>query len=215
MAGLAAVSGRGAPGAGAPAALKLPEPRRSGRCSLEEALSQRRSVREYAGSPATLAEVAQLLWAAQGITAPEGRRSAPSAGALYPLEIYVVSGQVEGLAPGVYKYLPAAHALRQVAEGDRRRDLAPAALEQSCVREAPLVLVLAGVYARTSVKYGSRAPRYVHMEAGHAAQNVCLQATALALGSVPVGAFEDARVRRVAGLEEGEEPLYLLPVGRR
>lgn len=187
--------------------ITLPAPRQQGPLSLEEALARRRSVREYGPRPLTWEEIGQLLWAAQGITSPQGFRTAPSAGALYPLEVYVV------LPEGVYHYLPQAHQLRRTAAGDRRAALGDAAVRQRPVYEAPAVFVIAGVYQRTAAKYGQRAERYVHLEAGHAAQNLLLQAVALDLGAVTIGAFYDDQVRAVLGLSADETPLYLIPVG--
>ncbi len=181
--------------------------------SLESVLQVRRSVREYARKPLTRDELAQLLWAAQGVTGPGGLRTAPSAGALYPLEVDVVIGDVDGLPSAIYRYRPDRHELVLTRGGDRRRELRAAALGQDCVEAAAAVIALAGVYERTSEKYGERGIRYVHMEVGHAAQNVCLQATAFGLGTVVVGAFEDGPVKRVLGLASDEEPLSLIPVG--
>ncbi|MDR7475870.1 MAG: SagB/ThcOx family dehydrogenase, partial [Armatimonadota bacterium] len=156
----------------------------------------RRSIREFKPGPLTLPEVAQLLWAAQGTTDPqEGFRTAPSAGATYPLEVYLAVGRVQKLAEGVYRYSPAAHALARLREGDVRQALADAALGQRCVGEGAAVLVLAAVYERTAQRYGDRGIRYVHMEVGHAAQNVYLQGVTLGLGTVVVGAFHDQQVR--------------------
>ncbi|HSL52447.1 MAG TPA: SagB/ThcOx family dehydrogenase [Candidatus Deferrimicrobiaceae bacterium] len=187
---------------------------RSSERSLERVLQVRRSVREYSRKPLTQDELAQLLWAAQGVTGPEGLRTAPSAGALYPLEVDVVIGDVDGLPSAIYRYKPDRHELVLTREGDRRRELSAAALGQDCVEAGAAVIALSGVYERTTAKYGERGIRYVHMEVGHAAQNVCLQAAALGLGAVVVGAFEDGRVKRVLGLARDEEPLSLLPVGR-
>ncbi len=195
--------------------LKLPEPRYDGDVSVEEALLKRRSVREYATGYLTLQEVSQLLWAAQGITDPRGLRTAPSAGALYPLEVYLVVGGVENLAPGVYKYIPDGHEILRILDGDKRAELADAALGQASVREAAVDIVITAVYERTTVKYGERGVRYVHLEAGHAAQNICLEATALNLGLVTVGAFYDEQVQTVLSLPENEQPLYIIPVGRK
>ncbi len=194
--------------------IELPEPRYDSDVSVEEALLERRSVREYTGEPLTLQEVSQLLWAAQGITDPRGYRTAPSAGGLYPLEIYLVAGDVDNLEDGVYSYRPQGHELVKVVDGDRREELFAAALEQAWVREAAADLVIMGVYGRTTAKYGDRGVQYVHLEAGHAAQNVCLQATALGLGTVTVGAFDDEQVQDVLGAPENERPLYVMPVGR-
>ncbi|MEM3957269.1 MAG: SagB/ThcOx family dehydrogenase [Thermoproteota archaeon] len=195
--------------------LRLPEPRYESEVSVEEALLKRRSVREYARSSLTLQEVSQLLWAAQGVTDPQGLRTAPSAGALYPLEVYLIVGEVESLAPGVYKYVPDGHEIIRVLDGDKRVSLAEAALGQAWVRNAAIDIVIASVYERTTRKYGERGIRYVHLEAGHAAQNICLQAVALNLGVVTVGAFYDDQVKTVLSLPGGEQPLYIIPVGRK
>lgn len=197
----------------ADAVVKLPQPKRDGKIPLEEALQSRRSVRSYSARPLTLAEVGQLLWAAQGVTSRDGKRTAPSAGALYPLEVHLVAGNVEDLPPGVYRYRPREHDLVQTAEGDKRGDLAAAALDQSCVKSAASAIVFAAVYERTARKYGDRAVRYAHIEVGHAAQNVCLQAAALQLGTVPVGAFDDERVGTVLMLKADERPLYIMTLG--
>lgn len=198
-----------------PGARPLPEVRHDGPLSVERALASRRSLRSYSEAPLALAEVAQLLWAAQGVTHSDGLRTAPSAGALYPLEIHLVAGEVSGLAPGVYRYDPARHRLRQQVEGDLRQALAEKALEQSWVADAPALLVITAVVQRTARKYGRRAERYVLIEAGHAAQNVYLQAEALGLGTVIVGAFEDGPLGRALRLPPGERPIGLMPVGRR
>jgi len=162
--------------------ISLPKPRYDGGISIEEALLRRRSIRDYAAGSLTLQELSQLLWAAQGITGSGGLRTAPSAGALYPLEVYVVVGDVEGLGMGVYKYRPQEHSIQKVVEGDCRSELAGAALGQSCVERAAIDVVITAVYERTTEKYGEWGVRYVHIEVGHAAQNLCLQAAALDLG---------------------------------
>ena len=206
---------RQAGGEAGPAAIPLPPAVHKGTLSVEEALLARRSQRAYGESPLGLSELSQLLWAAQGITDEATRfRAAPSAGALYPLEVYVAAGKVTGLPAGVYKYRPTGHELARGREGDVRGDLCNAALGQRAVAEAPAVLVFAAVYERTQGKYGERAARYVHLEAGHAAQNVYLQAAALGLGTVAMGAFVDEAVRGIVGLADGERPLYLMPVGK-
>ncbi|MBC7292567.1 MAG: SagB/ThcOx family dehydrogenase [Thermoleophilia bacterium] len=191
----------------------LPAPTTSGPLSLEEAIKRRRSVREFTSAPLTLAEIGQLLWAAQGITSPQGARAAPSAGGTYPLEIYLVAGRVTDLAPGIYRYRPAAHDLVPLAEGDYRAALAEAGLNQTWIQDAPVDFVVSGIYKRTTDRYGERGIRYVHLEAGHAAQNLCLQATALGLGAVTVGAFSDEKVRQLLGMTKDEQPLYIIPVG--
>jgi SagB-type dehydrogenase family enzyme len=197
------------PSAPAPSAalMPLPSPVVRGSMSVEEALATRRSVREYSGEALTTAEIGRLLWAAQGVTSFDGRRTAPSAGATYPLELLAATPD------GVYRYVPADHGLRAVLSGDVRGDLARAAAEQAFVGEAPLLIVVAAVPARTEARYGDRAERYIALEAGHAAQNVLLEAVALGLGAVPVGSFDDAAVSRIVGLAPDEAPLYLLPVG--
>jgi len=189
--------------------IDLPEPSTDSGVSLEQAMLHRRSVREYTGEPLELAELSQLLWAVQGITDPSGKRTAPSAGALGPLEIYVVT------VDGISHYLPEGHRLEEKASGDRRMALSSAAADQEKVAKAPVVLVITGVMARTAWKYGGdRAWRYVNLEAGHAAQNVLLQVSVLGLGAVPVGAFDDNGVMDVLGLPADHRPLYLIPVGR-
>ncbi|HAZ32160.1 MAG TPA: nitroreductase [Dehalococcoidia bacterium] len=194
--------------------VRLPEPRYDSDVSIEETLLKRRSVRDYTGEPLTLQEVSQLLWAAQGITDPRGFRTAPSAGATYPLETYLVVGDVEHLTPGVYRYDPQEHKLVKVLEGDRRAGLAAAALGQRWVREGAINIVFTAIYERTTRRYGDRGIRYVHMEVGHAGQNVHLQAVALGLGTVVIGAFHDDQVKKILNLPKGEHPLYIMPVGR-
>jgi SagB-type dehydrogenase family enzyme len=197
------------------ATIRLPTPRTAGDMSVEQALAARRSIREYQNAPLLLSEVGQLLWAAQGITDSSGLRTAPSAGATYPLEVFLVAGEVEGLSSGVYRYSPQGHELVPISQADQRSALTTAALGQASVRRAPVNLVFAAVYERTSRRYGERAPRYVHMEVGHAAQNVYLQAEALGLGTVVIGAFSDADVKRILSMRPDEEPLYIMPVGWR
>ena len=190
-----------------PSEMALPTPRLTGETSLEEALATRRSVREFTDQKLTWDEVSQLLWSAQGTTDPRGLRTAPSAGALYPLEVFAV------LPDGFYHYLATQHTVERMSEGDLREDLWQAGLQQNALRQAPAVFVIAAVYERTEAKYGERAERYVEMEAGHAAQNLLLQAVALDLGAVPIGAFDDDQVGTALGLPEDHRPLYLIPVG--
>jgi SagB-type dehydrogenase family enzyme len=192
--------------------VRLPAPDTLGLVTVEHALQHRRSVRSFTSESLSQAQLGQVLWAAQGVTSSWGGRAAPSAGATYPMELYVVAGRVEGLAPGVYHYFPSEHSLRVHRPADVRTDLAGAALGQSCVSAAAFTLVLAADYGRTTARYGERGRRYVHMEAGHVGQNVHLQCEALELGTVMVGAFRDDDVRKVVGI--AEEPLYLMPVGR-
>jgi len=195
--------------------VELPEPRLESSVSLEETLLNRRSIREYSNSPLTLGEVSQLLWAAQGLTTEWGGRTAPSAGGLYPLEIYLAVGSVANLAPGIYKYKPEGHELIKLRDGDEREELAKAALNQTWVKAGAINIVIAAVYERTTKKYGDRGVRYVDMEAGHAAQNLYLQATALDLGMVTVAAFHDEQLRGILGMLTNETPLYVIPVGKK
>ena len=196
-------------------AFRLPEPRLTSEVSVEETLLKRRSVREYAELPLIVGDISQLLWSAQGITTQWGGRAAPSAGALYPLEVYLVVGCVDKLAAGVYKYRPESHELVKVRDDDVRGELAKSALGQTWVKEGAIDIVIAAVYERTTKKYGDRGVRYVHMEAGHAAQNIYLQAAALNLGMVTVGAFDDDRVKEILGMAGDEVPLYVIPVGKK
>lgn len=198
-----------------PIEMKLPEPRLGGDMAVEQALLQRRSVRDYTGEPLTWAEVSQLLWAAQGITGPgRGFRTAPSAGATFPLETYLVVGSVAEAVPGIYRYEPDRHKLVKVRAGDARPDLAAAALDQTWVRHGNVSIVLAAVFERTTARYGERGERYVHMEVGHAAQNISLQGVALGLGMVVVGAFDDERVSKILGLPQNQKALCIIPVGK-
>lgn len=192
----------------------MPAPRRDSAISLEKALHSRRSVREFSAEPLELWQISQLAWAAQGISGPDLHRTAPSAGALYPLELYVVTGNVNGLPPGIYKYDLRDHELSLSVHSDMRRELCEAALSQTSILQAAAVFAVSAVYKRTTAKYGERGIRYAHMEAGHAAQNLLLQATVLGLGAVLVGAFSDKRVRQILLLNEIESPLYLIPVGK-
>lgn len=195
--------------------IKLPAPTYDAKFDLNKAMQERRSVREYRDEPLPLAQVAQLLWAAQGVTSLGGYRTAPSAGALYPLELYVVAGKVDGLAAGLYKYSPHKHTLALAAEGDRRSELAAASLGQNWMSNAPAFIAIAAVHERTASRYGERASRYIHMEVGHAAQNIALEAVAMGLGAVDVGAFSDLEVKKILGLPGGEQPLCIVPVGRK
>lgn len=188
--------------------IALPAPAREGRMSLEEAIARRHSVREFTKAVLNERELSQLLWATQGMTRPEGYRTAPSAGALYPLEVYVAT------PGGFYHYEPRPHQLKRLSDRDLRPAVYRAGLEQEPLLEAPAVFVIAAVYERTAQKYGqARTPRYVHMEAGHAAQNLLLQAVALGLGGVPIGAFHDDEVRSALSLPIDHRPIYLIPVG--
>jgi len=188
--------------------ITLPNPKKEGKISLEAALQRRHSIREFSDEPLTTEQISQLLWSAQGITHDGHRRTAPSAGATYPLELYLVSGD------GIFQHIPSDHTLLLTVEGDRRRDLYEASLEQDFTLKAPATLVFTAVFARTEQRYGStRSPRYINLEVGHAAQNVLLQAATLDLGAVPVGAFDDERVSQVLDLPADHIPLYMISIG--
>ena len=187
--------------------INLPKPNQDGSVSLEKAIAARRSRRRFLPKPLTLEQIGQLCWAAQGQDSRSGYRTAPSAGATYPLELFVVTED------GLFKYLPAEHALEELTDQDLRGELASAAWGQEFVEAAPLTLVFAAEFSRTTNHYGQRGVRYVYMEAGHAAQNVHLQAEALGLGSVAVGAFDDASVAKVLSLPDYLEPIYMVVVG--
>lgn len=203
----------GASAAPPAATVELPKPELEGRLTLEQALAARRSTREFAPGELALAEVAQLMWAAQGITGERGKRTAPSARAVYPLEVYVVANRVGGLEPGPYRYDPQAHALVAVA-GEGRDAVAAATARQAFVAEAPLVVIVAGDSVLAAENFGARAERWTAMETGFVVQDVYLQATALGLGTVMVGGFLDAPLRAV-GLRSGRVPYAVMPVGRK
>jgi SagB-type dehydrogenase family enzyme len=209
--------------------IQLPVPQLDSRISVEKAISLRRSIRDYADVPLSISEISQILWATQGFTQERkepprmwnpkyewqgGLRTAPSAGALYPMEIYLLAGNVGGLAKGVYKFIPKNHSLRRITSLDKRTDLCNAALKQAPIEKAAAVIVLAGVYERTSFKYGERAERYVHIEVGSIAENVYLQGMTLGIGTVIIGAFKDEEVKNTLLLPEDEHPLAIMPLGK-
>ena len=194
--------------------IKMPSPAKKSDLSIEEALLKRMSIRKYKDKPLTLTEISQLLWSAQGITNQRGFRTAPSAGALYPLEIYVVVNKTEGLSAGIYKYIPVQHELKEIESGDKLTELTDGALMQTWVENSPAVIVIAAVYERTTVKYGNRGIRYVHMEVGSAAQNIYLQALSLNIGTTFIGAFDDEEVKDVLKLADDEHPLAIMPIGK-
>jgi SagB-type dehydrogenase family enzyme len=197
--------------------IPLPSPRQPGAVSVEEALDSRKSVRLFRREALEMQEISKLLWAVGGLGfdgVTRATRSYPSAGGIYPLAVYLVVGEARGLDPGIYRYVEKNHALELIDRGDRRVQLAEAALMQFFIASAPVVVVIAAEYAKTERKYGSRgSERYVPLDAGHAAQCLHLQAVALGLASVPIGAFWDARVKNTLGLTN-EEPLLIVPVGR-
>jgi SagB-type dehydrogenase family enzyme len=194
--------------------IELPTPAHDGKLSVEAAFLGRRSIRHYREDPLDLKEISQLLWAAQGIIRPGGYRTCPSAGALYPLEVQLVAGRLDGLPCGSYSYDCANHAILHKNERDIRHDLAVAALGQSMISSAPATIAICAIFERTTRKYGERGIRYVFMEAGHTAQNIHLQAVSLNLGTVVIGAFRDDEVKKALGLQPDESPLLLMPVGR-
>lgn len=190
--------------------MKLPQPNTTGKISLEEAISKRRSQRDFLDKNLSLEQVSQLLWSAQGKTGEKQRysfRATPSAGALYPMELFILTKE------GSFHYIAEGHTLEVISKKDSREDLAEAALGQNCIRGAPLDIVICAVFGRVTQKYGQRGIRYVHMEAGHLAQNIHLQAVAQGLGSVPIGAFSDEKVKKVLSLPSEYEPLYIIPIG--
>ena len=189
--------------------IKLPDPVLKGTISIEETIKKRRSVRSYSEKDLNEAQLSQLLWSAQGITGEKGYRAAPSAGALYPLEIYVVKKD------GLYHYAPENHSLEFISKKDLRQDLSSAAYGQGFVAQVPVDIVICAVYQRVTARYGDRGKMYTDIEVGHAAENIHLQAVALGLDSVPVGAFTDDGVSSVLGLPEDEVPIYIVPVGYR
>ncbi len=195
--------------------IDLPKPKNINTISLHQALAHRRSVRAYQDKPLNLQEISELAWAAQGITSSRmGGRTAPSAGALYPLELYIVVKRARDFEAGVYHYLPKDHKLVQLSKQKVSRQLANAALGQMFISEAPVILVITGNYSVTTSKYRERGIRYVHMEAGHVAQNIYLQAESLDLGTVTVGAFVDDKIKDTLHLPQAQTPFYLMPIGK-
>ncbi len=193
--------------------VKLAKPRRDGDVSLERCIAQRRSVRSFRDRPMTASELGQLLWAAQGVTSADGRRSVASAGALYPLEFHAACRNVESLAAGIYRYVPAAEDLLLTAAGRQHEGLVAATGGQEWIASAPAVVCVAAAFERTTAKYGNRGRGYVYLEAGLAIESLMLQAVALGLATTAVGAFGDGDVKRLFRLGAGETPLCLLPVG--
>ena len=194
--------------------IDLPEPVTEGTMSVEEALQLRRSIRSYSEKPLRLDQLSQLLWAAQGITNERGFRTAPSAGATFPLEMFVVANNVENLSVGIYHYLPHDHRLELLRDEDVSSPLFRACLSQSMILDGAAVLVFAAVFDRTTSRYGERGERYVYNEIGHAGQNVHLQAAALDLGTVVIGAYRDDEVEDILQLGDRYRVLYLMPVGK-
>lgn len=196
--------------------ITLPKPKIKGTVSLEETIKKRRSRRSFLAKPLTLEQVSQLLWAAQGITDEKtGFRAAPSGGACYPLDLYLVVGKnsVEGLEAGVYHYLVSNHSLKIHLRGEKRRALALASFGQMFIAQAPISIVTTAEYSRITSRYGQRGVRYALIEVGHVGENIYLQAEALGLGTVAIGAFSDGMVSKCLNLPKKHEPLYIMPVG--
>ena len=195
--------------------VKLPAPAHQGKMSVEEALKKRRTVRQFANRGLSLAQVSQLLWGMGGISDSRGLRTAPSAGATYPLEYYLVVGErgVAGLAAGLYHYRPDSHSLELTQKGDLRAPVARASLNQTWMAEAPVTVVIAAEYRRCTARYGDRGSKYTHMEVGHAGQNLFLQAQSLGLAAGIVGAFQDRALKELLHLPQQHEPLLIMPVG--
>jgi len=193
----------------------LPSPSFTGKKSVEEAIKARRTVRHFKAKALNLEQISQILWAAYGVTANDLYKSVPSAGALYPLDIWVAAGKngVEGLEAGVYQYIPKAHRLTQVKAGEVRDDIARASLYQSWMAAAPVIFIITGEYERCTRKYGEKGIPYTYIEAGHAGQNVFLQAGALGLGAGIVGAFHNDVIRQVLGISRNYDPILIMPVG--
>lgn len=191
----------------------LPSPDTKGKVTLEKAIASRRSVRDFKNEALTISELGQLLWAAQGITAKWGGRTAPSAGATYPLEIYIAAGNVQTLQQGLYRYIPYSHTLEKISDMDLRKNLCDAAYGQKALIMAPVVIIISADFSRTQKRYGERGFRYVYIEAGHVSQNIYLQAETLNIGTVAIGAFDDKQVKSI--LKINEDVIYLMPVGKK
>lgn len=198
------------------ASILLPKPSFDGKISVEKAIKERRTIRDFKERSLPLNHLSQLLWAAQGITDPkEGKRASPSGGALYPLDIYVIAGEkgVEGMEMGIYRYLSKTHSILLISKGDHREEIASSSLRQMWMAKAPVIFVITAEYKRITWKYGERGIRYALIETGHVGQNLFLQAEALGLGVGIVGAFYDEDVSKVIGLPPQHEPLLIMPVG--
>ena len=197
-------------------AIPLPKPSLDGKVSVERAIQQRRTIRDFRETPLSLVHLSQLLWSAQGITDPKGAgRAAPSGGARYPLDIYVIIGKksVENVEEGIYHYMPEKHSISSIDKRDLRREIASASLGQLWNAKAPVMFVITAEYARITARYGDRGIRYAQIEVGHVGQNLFLQAEALGLGAGIVGAFNDSEVAKVLGVPRQHEPLLIMPVG--
>jgi SagB-type dehydrogenase family enzyme len=193
--------------------VRLPEARRQGTLSLEAALAARHSTRALTRDSVDLADVAQLLWATQGINRPDGHRTAPAAGGIYALELYVVAARVRGLPAGVYHYRQAGHLLETVSAGDRLQAITDSATHQAWQADAAVAVIFTGDYQRLGARFRDRAERYVPMEIGFAAQNLYLEVAALGLGTTFAGSFQDSTMARLVGLPAGQTPMGIMPIG--
>ena len=191
--------------------INLPAVKITRALGVEEAISKRRSRREFKDRPLSREELSHILWAAQGITGRYGFRAVPSAGATFPLVVYIVIGKVEGIPAGLYRYRPDGHCLEALSQKDLRKDLSRGAFGQAMIAGAPISIIIAADYSRTTGRYGERGVRYVDMEVGHAGQNIYLECEVLGLGTCAVGAFNDKTVKELLGI--AEQPLYIMPIG--
>lgn len=199
--------------------MKLPQPETKGKISVEKAISERKSIRNFKNSPISLTQLSQIAWVAAGKkvdAVTTATRTYPSAGGIYPINLYIVVSRVKDLEKGIYKYFPEAHEVKLIKKGSFNNLLSQAALGQYSVKSASVNLVFTANYSKTARRYGKRGEvRYVHMDLGHAAENVYLQVEALGLGTVSVGAFNDEKVEEVMGLKDSaQSPIYIMPVGK-
>jgi len=195
--------------------ITLPAPMIQSSTSIEKAIKERRSVRSYKNIPLSIEEISQLLWAGQGITDPISKyRSYPSAGALYPLELYIVINKAKSIEKGFYKYDPNKHALIKITERNITDEITQAALNQEFIKESAIIFIYTAITSKTTSRYGERGLRYIYMEAGHAAQNIYLQSVSLKIGVVVIGAFKDQEIKKIMNLKEDEIPLYIIPAGK-
>ena len=193
--------------------IELPPPSKEGGISVEEAISKRRSIRRYSKEPLILREISQILWSASGVTSTTGYRAAPSAGATYPIEIYILIINAEDINPGLYQYNYNNHSINFYRNIESLKPFVSAALGQDFVSEASINIIISAEFSRTTMIYGNRGYRYVWMEAGHIAENIHLQAESLGLGTVIIGAFYDDKIKRFLNIKE--EPLCIMPIGKK
>jgi SagB-type dehydrogenase family enzyme len=194
--------------------INLPQPEFDSKTSIEKALYNRRSIRHYLDKTISLAEISQILWSAQGVTTGDGKRTAPSAGATYPLVIYLNVSKVESLSQGIYRYDSDRHALQKLFQQDQKSAFASAALDQTFIEQAAAIIIITAIFERTTSCYGGRGVQYIHQEAGAVAQNIHLQAVSLNIGTVMVGAFKDDQIKKIMNLSANELPLLLMPLGK-